>query len=304
MSSLWAYVRILRPEISDMDIALPTAAALLAAYIAHGAFPPVLALVLAVAGAYFATTSSYVLNDCCDVDIDSINLPYRPLPAGELSHRNALAYALLLMAVSSAIALYLNVESFVVLLIAVLVVSFYSYYAKRNTPMSFIPVGIAYGLVPIGVWLAFDPAGILKSDGGILPLPAALFGLMICITDWGFTLSGVCRDIEGDRRRGVPTTPVVYGIRFSSRFISVIWTLGVLLSLLIGITAGLGPLFIGVAAGAGAWMLIQCIDFMRNPLPERGGRLFLQGSRYRAVMFSSLIVDVLLCIVLPAYPVW
>ena len=189
------------------------------------------------------------------------------------------------------------------LLIAVLVVTFYSYYAKRKTPLSFIPVGVAYGLVPIGVWLAFDPAGILKSNGGMLPLPAVLFGLMICITDWGFSLSGVCRDVEGDQKRGVHTTPVVYGIQFTSRFISVIWTAGVLLSLLIGITAGLGPLFLAVAAGAGAWVLVQCVDFVHNPLPERGGRLFLQGSRYRAVMFSSLIVDVLLCLVLPVYPV-
>ncbi|MHC1588916.1 MAG: UbiA prenyltransferase family protein [Methermicoccaceae archaeon] len=302
--SFWAYLRILRPEISDMDIALPTAAAMLAAYVAHGSFPSVPLLALAVLGAYLATTSSYVLNDWCDVDIDRINLPHRPLPAGAISRSRALAYAVLLVVAASIIALYLNPESFVVLVIAVLAITFYSSHAKRTTPLSFVPVGIAYGLVPIGVWLAFDPAGILKSDGGILPLPAVLLGLMICITDWGFTLSGVCRDVEGDRQRGVPTTPVVYGIPLTSVFILVMWTAGVVLSLLIGITAKLGPLYLGTAGGVGVWMLAQCVDFVCHPVPERGGRLFLQGSRYRAVMFCSLIVDVVLCAVLPAYPPW
>jgi 4-hydroxybenzoate polyprenyltransferase len=73
-------------------------------------------------------------------------------------------------------------------------------------------VGISYGLVPIGIWLAFDPAGIFKQPdyGSILPLPAIFLGLMMCFTDWGFTLSGVARDVEGDRARGAPTFPVTF----------------------------------------------------------------------------------------------
>lgn len=299
---MWAYIKILRPEISDMDVALPTAAALLASYTVHGAFPDVPKLVLAVLGAYLATTSSYVLNDCCDVDIDRINLPHRPLPSGELSRTRALLYALLLVGVACAIALYLNPESLVVLLVAVAVITFYSYHAKRTTPLSFVPVGVAYGLVPIGVWLAFDPAGILKPDGAMLPLPAVLLGLMICITDWGFTLSGVCRDVEGDRERGVPTVPVVHGIPLTSRLVLSFWGAGVVLSLLVGYTAHLGPLFMVAALLTGGWMLAQCVDFVRHPLPERGGRLFLQGSRYRAVMFAALIVDVALCLLIQGYP--
>ncbi|HIH69178.1 UbiA prenyltransferase family protein [Methermicoccus shengliensis] len=301
---MWAYIKILRPEISDMDVALPTAAALLASYTVHGAFPDVPKLVLAVLGAYLATTSSYVLNDCCDVDIDRINLPHRPLPSGELSRTRALLYALLLVGVACAIALYLNPESLVVLLVAVAVITFYSYHAKRTTPLSFVPVGVAYGLVPIGVWLAFDPAGILKPDGAMLPLPAVLLGLMICITDWGFTLSGVCRDVEGDRARGVPTTPVVHGIPFTSRLVLSFWSAGVVLSLLVGYTAHLGPLFMVAALLTGGWMLAQCVDFVHHPAPERGGRLFLQGSRYRAVMFAALIADVALCLLLQRYPPW
>ena len=299
---------MLRPEIADMDLALPAASALLATYYVTGGLPDVFLFVVAVAGAYFAITSSYVLNDYCDVDIDSINLPNRPLPSSRTSHKNALSYAVLLAVIGGAAAFYLNPESLLVFIIAASVITFYSIMAKRTTFLSFVPVGISYGLVPIGVWLAFDPAGILKTgiDPQILPLPAIFLGIMMCVTDWGFTLSGVARDVEGDSAKGAPTTPVTFGIPATSKFIFVCWVIGVAASLVIGYTAVLGPLYFAGALSGGAWILWQSLDFIRNPVPERGGKLFLQGSRYRGVMFGALIVDVLLLILLESagYPFW
>jgi 4-hydroxybenzoate polyprenyltransferase len=213
-------------------------------------------------------------------------------------------YAFLLFVVAAAVALYLNPESLAALIIATLAISLYSAIAKRATFLSFLPVGLAYGLVPIGVWLAFDPAGVLDlglvhsyahNDGVLLPLSAIFFGAMICVTDWGFTLSsGVARDVEGDRLRGAPTFPVTFGVPVTSKFVMVCWVCGVLFSLAIGYAAGLGRIYFIGAIFAGVWMLLQAADFMRNPLPERGGRLFLQASWYRAVIFTAMIVDVVL----------
>lgn len=297
------YIEILRPEIADMDLALPAATVLLVSYTTLGALPDPILFIIAVIGGYAAITSSYVYNDCCDIDIDTINLPNRPLVSKKLSRNQALKYAGFLFLVASIIALYLNPESFVVLVIAVLTISIYSKFAKRMTFLSFVPVGISYGLVPIGIWLAFDPAGILKLPdyGTFLPLPAIFLGLMICFTDWGFTLSGVARDVEGDKARGAPTFPVTFGISVTSKFVTFMWIIGVIASIAIGITAKLGMLYFAGALIAGGWMVLQSIDFIKNPTQERGGRLFIQGSRYRGVMFTSLIIDVALCILIPAY---
>ena len=294
---------MLRPEIADMDLALPAASALLASYLTIGALPDPLLFIIAVIGGYAAITSSYVYNDCCDVDIDQINLPNRPLVSDKLSRGQAMKYAGLLFLIASVAALYLNPESFVVLVIAVVTISIYSKLAKRLTFLSFVPVGIAYGLVPIGIWLAFDPAGILKepSYGSILPLPAIFLGLMMCFTDWGFTLSGVARDVEGDRARGAPTFPVTYGVTATSKFVTLMWVVGIIASIAIGITAKIGPIYFAGALLAGGWILTQSFDFIKNPTEQRGGQLFLQGSRYRGVMFGSLILDVILCILVPAY---
>ncbi len=297
------YIEMLRPEIADMDLALPAASALLASYLLAGAFPPLIPFIIAVIGGYAAITSSYVFNDCCDIDIDEINLPNRPIPSSNISKKQALLYSLFLAIVASVTALYLNPESFVILLIAVTTISIYSVVAKRMTFLSFVPVGIAYGLVPIGIWLAFDPAGILKEsvDSVILPIPAIFLGTMMCVTDWGFTLSGVARDVEGDRARGAPTFPVTFGVPATSKFVTLCWVAGVIASIVIGWTAHLGPIFFAGAILAGTWMLTQSFDFIKNPLPERGGRLFLQGSRYRGVLFVSLIVDVVLSTIFTGY---
>jgi len=297
------YIEMLRPEIADMDLALPAASALLASYLLAGVFPPLITFIIAVIGGYAAITSSYVFNDCCDIDIDEINLPNRPLPSSNISKKQALFYSLFLAIIASVTSFYLNPESFVILLIAVTTISIYSLVAKRMTFLSFVPVGIAYGLVPIGIWLAFDPAGILKesADSLILPIPAIFLGMMMCVTDWGFTLSGVARDVEGDRAKGAPTFPVTFGVPITSKFVTLCWVAGFVASIVIGWTAHLGPIFFAGAIFAGTWMLTQSFDFIKNPLPERGGRLFLQGSRYRSVLFVSLIVDVLLSTIFTSY---
>lgn len=286
-----------------MDITLPAAAAILAAYFATGALPEFLPFVLATIGGFCAITSAYTFNDVIDVDIDSINVPDRPLPSQEVTQRSAFLFAILLGLISTACAIYLNLEAVVILIIATAVITLYTVYFKRKTPFSFIPVGIAYGLVPIGIWLAIDPAGVLMPSVSpyILPMCGLLFGLMICMTDWGFTLAGVCRDVEGDRAKGAPTLPVTYGIPMTSKFILVIWIIGVLFSLAIGWTAGLGPVYFLIASASGIWMIWRCLRFIKNPEPELGGKLFVEGSNYRGVMFSAMIIDVLLLIYVNGY---
>jgi len=298
-----AYITLLRPPIMFMDITLPAAAAILAAYFATGALPELLPLVLATIGGFFAITSAYTFNDVVDIDIDTINLPDRPLPAHDISKRSAFLYALLLGLLSTACAVYLNLEAFAILIIATSVITLYTVVLKRKTPFSFISVGIAYGLVPVGIWLAIDPAGVLMPaiSPYVLPLSGLLFGLMICMTDWGFTLAGVCRDVEGDRAKGAPTLPVTYGIPLTSKFILVIWVVGVLLSLAIGYAAGLGPVYFLIALASGIWMLGRCVRFIKKPEPELGGKLFVEGSNYRGVMFSAMIIDVLLLIYAGGY---
>jgi len=292
-SKLKAHIELLRPPLAAMDLAMPAASALLASFAVSGVLPPLFPFTLAVVAAYAAITSSYVFNDCCDIDVDRIAMPDRPLPSAALSSRDAQIWALLLFAFSAAVAFYLNIESFVVLIIATALITVYSSRAKRSTPFSWFLVGLAFGLVPFGVWLSMEPAGVLKAGAGLHPA-SVMLALMICVTDWGFTNCDASRDVAGDEEKGIPTTPATFGIPVTAKMVAAFWLIGVALSLALGLSAGLGWLYMAVATAAGLWLLAQNLDFVRNPTAERGNRLFYQSANYRAALFAAIIVDVLL----------
>jgi 4-hydroxybenzoate polyprenyltransferase len=298
---LVAYWQLLRPPLAPMDIALPGATALLAAYATTGTLPPAFPFVIATLGAYAAITSSYVYNDCCDVDVDAVGMPGRPLPSSAVTRSSALAYSGILFGIAAAVALYLNPESLVALIVATLIMAVYSKAAKRRTPFSWTLVGLAYGVVPVGVWLAMSPAGWLKAGPG-LHEGAIVLGAMICITDWGFTNCDASRDVEGDRREGIPTFPVTYGIPKTAKLVAAAWIVGVLLSIALGIVTSLGPIYFAAAIVAGIWMIGQTLDFIRRPTAKRGEGIFYQGANYRAVLFAALIIDVLLRATVAGYP--
>jgi 4-hydroxybenzoate polyprenyltransferase len=143
-----------------------------------------------------------------------------------------------------------------------------------------------------------EPAGVLKDGPGLHPA-GVILALMICITDWGFTNCDASRDVQGDREKGVPTTPATYGIPATAKMVAVFWVVGIALSLVMGVSAGLGLIYTAAAALAGGWLLLQNVDFVRWPTAERGDQLFYQSANYRAVLFAALIVDVLLQTAIP-----
>jgi 4-hydroxybenzoate polyprenyltransferase len=294
-----AHIELLRPPLAAMDLAMPAASALLASYAVNGALPPLLPFLIATMGAYLAITSSYVYNDCCDIDVDRIAMPDRPLPSARLSKRDAQAWSFFLFLLAASAALYLNPESFVVLIAATILITIYSAWAKRSTPFSWVFVGLSFGLVPFGVWLAIEPAGLLKAGLGLHP-SSVILAAMICITDWGFTNCDASRDVVGDKEKGIPTTPAIYGIPATARMVAFFWLIGIILSIALGLFAGLGWLYLAAAGAAGCWLLWQNLDFVRNPTAQRGARLFYQSANYRAALFAAMIIDVLLRVMLGA----
>ena len=293
ISRFKAHIELLRPPLAAMDLAMPAAAALLAVWTVEAALPPLLPFIIAAIAAYCAITSSYVYNDCCDIDVDRIGMPNRPLPSAQLRKKDAQLWSLFLFLVAAAVSLYLNPESFIVLAVATFFITIYSAWAKRNTPFSWVFVGLSFGLVPLGVWLAFEPAGILKAGAGLHP-SSIILAAMIGITDWGFTNCDASRDVAGDKEKGIPTTPATYGIPATARMVTGFWVIGVILSIALGLSSNLGWLYMAVAAISGGWLLLQNLDFVRHPTAKRGELLFYQSANYRAVLFAAIIADTIL----------
>jgi len=290
-------ISIMRPHLALMTLTLAAVVGLLATYSTKGSLPYddpfyILRFVLVVIATYFAVVASYVFNDCCDMDIDKLNFPGRALPSSSLKQGEALVFSFVLLGISLGIFFYLSVISFIIVIAATVIIDIYSKYLKRKTHFSFLPVGISYGLVPVGVWFAFT------NDFSLVPV---FFGSMICITDWGFTNSDASRDVVGDKKKGAPTFPVTFGIPATTKLIITCWFIGVLLTFAIWYTTPLSYVFLITATMAGGWMLMKSAYFYRNPRPEVGGILFLQASKYRGILFLVMIIDIIL-IMLDVWP--
>lgn len=85
----------------------------------------------AVSSLLFVVCGSYALNDVCDVDVDRINCPNRPLPAGEISRRAALLWAASLYAAGLAVSFFCGLRFLLALSLIAAISVFYDIFSKR-----------------------------------------------------------------------------------------------------------------------------------------------------------------------------
>jgi 4-hydroxybenzoate polyprenyltransferase len=159
------------------------------------------------------------LNQIYDLEIDRVNKPKRPLPAGMLTIREAWLFT----AVTYAIALVLawliapggRRECFWIVLAAVVCTYLYSVPPLRTKRLGiWANVTIA---VPRGLLLKVAGWSTVKTVIGLEPwYIGAIFGLFLL----GASTTKDFADMEGDRRGGCRTLPIQYGVTRAAWMIS------------------------------------------------------------------------------------
>jgi geranylgeranylglycerol-phosphate geranylgeranyltransferase len=147
-------------------------------------------------------------NGVTDFKIDLINKPYRPIPSGKITRRNASLFSLLLYFVGLVIAFNLTPQYFVIYSIATILSILYSLppirLRKRFLINSF-SVTILYGLLcPLAGW-------------SLMPVNPVPIFMLIFLLLFGFGLS-ITRDFEdymGDKIYSNKTIPVLFGTKGS-----------------------------------------------------------------------------------------
>ncbi len=161
-------------------------------------------------------SASNVLNQVYDLKIDRINKPYRPIPAGKVTVKEAKFIAWFLYGVTIFRSIVLmNGVFFALVLILILITIIYSappLRLKKRLWISNISIGFARGLLGIVTpWCLF---------GSIFnPIPW-LVGTIIGLFLVGAATTKDYTDLPGDRKYGVRTLPAEYGIRRSIAIIS------------------------------------------------------------------------------------
>ena len=177
-------------------------AALLGYIIATGTIVP-LALVL-VPIVFAITAGGNVFNDLCDLEIDRINRPDRPLPSGKVSPRAAGALATALFAAGLALTIPCGLPCVVIAVANSLLLVAYARTLKRtvfwgNAVVSYLSASI----YPFGGALAGIPA--MERT-----LPLAGITLLAMLSR---ELLKDAEDVPGDSAAGARTVPIVHGVK-------------------------------------------------------------------------------------------
>ncbi len=200
------------------------------------------------------------LNQICDLEIDRINKPHRMLPSGRISMPEAWGLSLVFLVVALLLAIWINYQCFLVVLGGALGTCLYSappFRTKSRGIWANLTIAVVRGtLLPVAGWSTVKH--VLQPEPWVL-------GAILGVYFLGAVTTKDFSDVEGDRRGGCRTLPVIYGVHRSIRIIAPFFVLpflalvpGAVFGLLSGqpaLLAGLGL----ILAGWGGWIILLLV---------------------------------------------
>jgi len=221
-----------------------------------------------VAGAVLAAALnafSNGLNQIFDQEIDRINKPHRLLPSGRISGPEAWCLSLVFLVIALSLAAWINLQCFFVVLGGALGTVLYSVPPIRTKSRGLwanLTIAVVRGtLLPVAGWSTVKH--VLQPEPWVL-------GAILGVYFLGAVTTKDFSDMEGDRRGGCRTLPVIHGVQRSIRIIAPFFVLpflalvpGAVFGFLSGqplLLAGLGLLL----AGWGGWIILLLVRSSRE----------------------------------------
>ncbi len=147
-------------------------------------------------------------NQVYDLEIDRINRPERPLPSGKLSTREALIFAYVVYTVGLYVAFVISFSFFIVTAVCLAITTLYStppIWLKKRFMLSTITIAFCQScLFLLAGWVIFPFANPLEPTLWYIGILLFIFLIGACGTK-DFT------EVEGDKKYGMKTLPVLYG---------------------------------------------------------------------------------------------
>jgi len=200
MGKISGFVRLMRPiNCAMMGFAVFVGAVLADPQFFNAAW---LGVLYGFVTGFMLTAASMTINDYYDRAIDAINEPFRPIPSGSVSARQALVFVFVLSAVGFAFAYLTSVLCLVVAIVSWVVVVTYVTVGKRSG----LPGNL---LVSTCVAIPFIYGSITVLSQ--VPLSVLLFTLMAFLSNTGREITKGIVDVKGDEAEGVKTLAVRYG---------------------------------------------------------------------------------------------
>src|SRR5262245_44922328 len=199
-----------------------------------------------------ARSAAMGFNRLVDARFDSRNprTAMRELPQGRISQAEAVVFVVVASAAFMFAASRLGTLCLALSPVALAIVFWYSL-AKRFTSYTQLFLGLAMAVAPVGGWLA------IGGRGGWEPW---LLGLAIGTWVGGFDVLYACQDLDVDRREGLRSIPVRFGIAQSLAISRAMHVVTILCLAALGFVVPLGPVyFAGVLGVAGLLVFEQSL---------------------------------------------
>ncbi len=242
----------------------------------------------ALIGIALSAASAAAFNHYFDRDIDALmrRTAARPLPSGLLPPAAAAGLGLAL-AWLSWVVLSVGCNPLSGLIAMTNIVYYavvYTVWLKRRTPQNIVIGGGAGASAPLIAWVAVT---------GQLELPAiVLFAIVFLWTPPHFWALSLYRR-DDYARAGIPMLPVTHGEAETRRQILIYSIVLVAATLVAAPLAGLGAIYLAVAAPLGAWFVAAAVRLWRHPDVPKAVALFRFSIVYLFALFLAMTVDAL-----------
>jgi heme o synthase len=267
-------------------VALIVFTALVGMFLAVPGLPPLKESVLGFIGIWLAASSAAAINQLLDSRIDAkmARTAWRPIVVGQITPARALAFALVLGALSMLLlVLFVNVMTAVLTfasLIGYAVV--YTAFLKRATPQNIVIGGAAGAAPPVLGWTAVT--------GEIHGHALILFLIIFIWTPPHFWALAIERRDEY-AKADIPMLPVTHGIEFTKTQV-VLYTILLLVVTVMPYATGMsGLLYLVGALLLGGQFLNYAVRLKWKPVPGLPMKTFGYSIVYLMGIFTLLLVD-------------
>jgi len=206
-------------------------------------------LVWIVACMVTARSAAMGFNRLVDAEFDARNprTAMREIPQGRMSRREAIVFVVVSSVAFVASTWPLGMLCVALAPVALVIVFWYSL-AKRFTYYTQLFLGLAMAVAPVGGWLA---------AGGRAGWEPWLLGLAIATWVGGFDVLYACQDVEVDRREGLRSIPVRFGVPRALMISRSMHGVAVVSLAALGAVAALGTIYAAGVAGVAVLLVYE-----------------------------------------------
>jgi geranylgeranylglycerol-phosphate geranylgeranyltransferase len=268
---LFGIIRLVRPN----NVIIAILSVLLVALLS-GSFEPLNNIVLATSTAALIMVGANVINDICDIEIDRINKPNRPLVTRTVSLKEAYILFFISYICAWICALLISITMFVIAVFVGLLLVAYSYKFKRTI--------LTGNLIVSGsTAAAFLYGGLAVHKIEIAYFPA----LFAFLYHFGREIIKDLQDVKGDSSAGAHTLAIQYGSHVALRTVFVIFAVLIVVTIVPYILGIYGLVYMLIVI-FGVYPVLGFVWYQcwKNPEPENLG---LMSNLLKADMLVGLV---------------